>query len=227
MASEITPKISLREKEWKMRRDRVGAAVLEVSSFMTKKTIDVLPDLYAIKEKKLWEFGDYKSFDDFLQRCGGVSRQHYYRMVKAHPELRKTLEFNSGLSHNATNGDSDESPKEETKYEPPADKDKKKCSRKRKPEPEPVDAEFTSGPPVAQADGTVADMKPTEPLRGIVTETDPPERYDGWPKIGGASNDLPPAANSAEPLATPAPQETESGESRAEKKCPHCGGILE
>lgn len=156
MGSEISP---LREKEWKARRDRIGAAAIDVANFMVKRTIDILPDLYAIKVKKLYELGGYHSFTEFLRKCAGVSPQHYWRMITDHPEACKVLEISKESSHNemfGALGQSTGAPQKEeqkTTIEPP----KEKKRRKKKSEPEPVDATFTEATPT----------EPTAPLRGI------------------------------------------------------------
>ncbi len=181
MGSEIVAP-TLREKEWAIRRDRIGAAVLDMAGFMVKRTIDILPDLYAIKVKKLYELGGYRSFKELCEKCVGITPQHYYRMIAEHPEACKVLEINTDSSHNVTFGALEESapetPKAEQKttVEPP----KEKKGRKPRREPEPVDATFTeASAPLRTSPPSITDTARLEFLwrRGFITLGD--ESLDG------------------------------------------------
>jgi hypothetical protein len=199
MTSEITAKPTLAQKEWLARKGRIGIKIGEIVEFSRKSIMEILPDIRAIKEKKLWERGGYSSFKEFCRKGIGVTQQHIYKSLADDEEARKVLVINGGESSHLTLGGEDEPLEQETKYEPPADKEKKKGGRKRKPEPEPVEAEFTEATPA--------------PIRG--QDTSLYIASDGDP----LAETLPPAANAAEPLA-------ESTPNNGTNFCPHCGQAI-
>lgn len=104
MGSEITARPTLRQKEWEVRKNRVGTALSEIAPFVLRKAKDMIGDIRAIKEKELWKEGGYHSFHDFVTRMIGLSQRHVYRLLNEDDDTRNALEIREiqmTLCHNS------------------------------------------------------------------------------------------------------------------------------
>lgn len=116
-----------------------------------KRLSDIKDDIWAIKEKKLWDQGGYESFEDFCRRCLGVTKQAVYKMLGNDETTRKALEISLGSSTELTSAnDQQQPPAQEKQINEPPEKTSK--GRKSKPKPEPIDATFTEPAPTQSAE---------------------------------------------------------------------------
>lgn len=129
MGSELAAPSALAVREWEARKKRIGAALGEIADLTVRKIKDILPDIRAIKDKKLWRIGGYKSFEDFSVRGVGVTKQGIYKALAADDQISATLEILPDSSTKLTNGDQPALPdKAET---PPPRKPSKPAQPKR------------------------------------------------------------------------------------------------
>lgn len=214
MTSEITTKPTLAEKQWIACRDRVRAKLASISEFHRVTLREMLPDIRAIKEKKLWKFGEYASFEEFCLKALSVTRQRIYQLMVEDDEIRATLEFVPNTLNNLTFQGSEQPPSEPppessnaTTVEPPA----KPKKRQRKPEPEPVDAE-----PVTPAANALATTAPTASTIS-----------NGELPLAAKERETTLADGSRVTFAEGAWEELGAHLAKAAKFCPHCGKEIE
>lgn len=146
MASEIAKPSALAQKEWEMRKKRVGEKLGTIVDFTRQTLRDIIPDLRAIRDKELWRHGGHESFKAFCTNGLNYSARRIYQLFDEE-DIRNSLEFNKSEGNNFT-----PTPSPTVMIEPPA----KPKKRKEKPRPEPVDAE-----PVAPAANTLATPAPS------------------------------------------------------------------
>lgn len=192
-----------RKNEWEERKLRVGGKLGEIVAFTRQTLKELIPDIEAIKDKRLWEHGDYESFKDFCNRALNVTSRRIYQLL-SEKDARKVLEFNDGEGNNFT-PDEPESvdKKDETFIEPPAEKQK----RKGRAQPEPVDAESAEPPPDP--------VFPDEPSDMTV---------NGIP-VAQLAESAPTTSSITDELLPPAAIVTTSDTSV--RVCPHCGKGIE
>jgi hypothetical protein len=72
------------EQEWEQRKERVGGAIDTMVRVTQEQLSKIVPDLEAIRDKKLYRHGGYKTFTAFCETACGVTRRRINQMLNEH-----------------------------------------------------------------------------------------------------------------------------------------------
>jgi hypothetical protein len=72
------------EQEWEQRKERVGGAIDMMVRVTEEQLSRIIPDLEAIRDKRLYRHGDYKTFESFCEKVVGVTYRRVNQMIREH-----------------------------------------------------------------------------------------------------------------------------------------------